>query len=218
MVSVSVLLADDRSFERQAIRSLLEARPDLSIVGVAKDGEEIFRLAEQLSPDVVILDPLMRGLNGLHSLRALRDRCPLTRIVVLSGQNDVAFIARALQHGATGYVVKGIGEASLPNAVKEAALGRRVLSPPISDFALDACTEHAGKAPHQGIAPELTRRQTEILKMAADGLKNSEIAERLRISQRTVENHRASLMRKLDLHNRTELVRHAIRRGLIRPE
>jgi DNA-binding NarL/FixJ family response regulator len=217
IVTISIILADDHPVVRRGMEALLESEPDFSIVGVAADGLETIRLADRLKPDVVVLDLMMPGLSGLEALRILRDRSPRTRIVILSMYSSSAFVAQALQNGAIGYVLKGCSEENLIRAVREAAVGGRFLSPPVTEIAINAYVEQSRGGL---LSPQdtLTPRQREVLQMAAEGKTTSEIAERLNISPRTVENHRASIMKKLGLQNQTDLIRHAMRHGLIPPE
>jgi DNA-binding NarL/FixJ family response regulator len=213
-MSISILLADDHPVVRRGLQAVLNEEPDFSIVGVASDGLEAVRATERLNPDVMILDLMMPGLSGLEVLRILRERSLRTRIVILSMYCSRAFVAQALQNGATGYVLKESTEKDLNCAVREAAAGRRFLSRPVSDTAINAYIDLSRASsfdPHETLTP----RQREVLQLAAEGKTNAEIAARLNISHRTVENHRAVLMRKLGLQNQTELIRHAIRHGLI---
>jgi two-component system response regulator NreC len=216
-MAISIILADDHPLVRRGMQAVFESERDLAIVGVAADGLEAVRMAERLNPDVLVLDLMMPGLSGLEVLRILRERSPQTRVVILSMYSSSAFIAQALQHGATGYVLKGCPEEDLVRAVKAAAAGRRFLSPPVTDIAINAYIEQSKTGtfdPHETLTP----RQREVLQLAAEGKTNAEIAKRLNISQRTVENHRATLMRRLGLQNQTELIRHAMRHGLIVPD
>ena len=213
-MTISIVLADDHPVVRRGMQTLLEAEPDFAIIGEAGDGLESVRLVENLQPDVLILDLMMPGLSGLEALRIIRKRSPRTRVVVLSMHDTHAFVAEALMNGATGYVLKGSDELNLVRAVREAAGGRRFLSPPVTERAIDAYVEQARAAsldPHD----TLTAREREVLQLTAEGKTGPEIAARLHISHRTVENHRANLMRKLLLKNQSELVRYALRRGLI---
>jgi two-component system, NarL family, response regulator NreC len=157
---------------------------------------------------------MMPGLNGLEALRILRDRAPQTRVVVLSMYSNKAFIAEALKCGATGYVLKGCSEEDVVHAVREAAAGKRFLSPPVTEIAIDAYIEQAKMGPFDP-HETLTAREREVLQLAAEGRTSSEIAERLHISPRTVENHRSKVMHKLELENQSDLVLYAVRRGLI---
>ena len=213
-MSISIVLADDHPVVRRGMQALLEAEPDLVVVGESGDGLETTHLVERLKPDVLILDLVMPGLSGLEVLRVVRQRSPGTRVVVLSMHSNNAFVAEALKNGATAYVLKGCEEENLVRAVKEAAVGRRYLSPPVTERTIDAYIEQSRAAqldPHE----TLTAREREVLQLAAEGKTGGEIAARLHISQRTVENHRANLMRKLGLKNHSELVRYAVRRGLL---
>lgn len=214
---ISTIVADDHAVVRRGMQALLEAESGISIVGVAADGLETVRLTERLKPDVVVLDLMMPGLSGLEALRIIRERSPRTRIVILSMYSSSAFIAQALQAGAIGYVLKGCTEENLVRSVKEAAAGRRFLSPPVTEIAIDAYIEQSRTGTFDA-HETLTPRQREVLQLAAEGKTNAEIADRLNISPRTVENHRSMLMQRLGLQNQTELIRHAIRHGLIPPE
>jgi two-component system response regulator NreC len=216
-VAISILLADDHPVVRQGIQAVLERERDFLIVGGAADSLEATRLTEQLKPNVLVLDITMPGLNGLEALPILRKSSPQTRIVVFSMHNSSAFIAQALRNGAIGYVLKGSSEDSLVSAVRAAAAGRRFLSPPIRETAIHAYIEQS-KAGSLDPYDTLTRRQREVLQLAANGKTNAEMAARLNISPRTVENHRAALMQKLGLQNQSELIRYAIRREAIPAE
>ncbi len=196
------------------MQALLEAQPDFSIVGEAGDGLEAVRIVERLHPDVLVLDLMLPSLSGLEAIRTIRQRSPQTRVVVLSMHNISAFVASALRDGALGYVLKGSEEENLVHAVREALAGRRFLSPPVTERAVDAYIEQS-RAVHIDLHETLTDREREVLQLSAEGKTGSEVASRLHISHRTVENHRASLMRKLGLKNQTDLVRYALRRGLI---
>ena len=216
-MAITVILADDHPVVRRGLQTLLERDLDFSIVGLAADGLEAVRLTERLKPDVLVLDLRMPGLSGLEVLRILREQPLRTRIVVLSMYSSTALIVQALQNGATGYILKGCTEENLVHAVREAAAGRRYLSPPVTEIAINAYIEQSKAAPldpHETLTP----RQREVLQIAAEGKTNAEIAARLNISKRTVENHRATLMHRLGLQNHTELIRHCIRHGLIGPE
>jgi two-component system, NarL family, response regulator NreC len=211
---ISIVLADDHPVVRRGLRALLGSEPGLVIVGEAGDGLEAVRIVERLRPDVLLLDLMMPGLGGLEVLRVVRRRAPATRVAVLSMHNTPAFVAAALLNGATGYLLKGCDEGDLIRAVREVAAGRRALSPPVTDRAIDAYIEQARAAP---IDPHdtLSTRERQVLQLVAEGNTGGEIAARLHISPRTVENHRANLMRKLALKNHSDLVRYALRRGLI---
>jgi DNA-binding NarL/FixJ family response regulator len=213
-MTISILLADDHPVVRRGLRALLEAEPDFAVVGEAGDGLEAVWLAERLQPDVLLLDLAMPGLSGLEALRVIRQRSPRTRVLVLSMHGSCSFVAEALKNGVTGYVLKGSPEADLLRAVRDVVAGKRFLSAPLTERVLDAYIERARGSeldPHETLTP----REREVLHLAAEGKTNNDIAARLHISPRTVETHRAHMMQKLNLQNPSELVRYAVRRGLI---
>jgi two-component system response regulator NreC len=210
----TILLADDHRIVRQGLRALLEAEPDFSLVGETGDGLEAIQLAERLQPDVIVLDLMMPGINGLEATRQISDNCPQTRVVILSMHADEAYVLEALRNGASGYVLKDSSADDLVRAVREVEAGRRYLSPPLSERAIEAYTR---KAQETSLDPyeKLTNREREVLHLAAEGHSSTEIAKRLSISSRTVETHRANMMRKLELHSQTDLIRYALKRGII---
>ena len=210
----TILLADDHRIVRQGLRALLEAEPDFSLVGETGDGLEAIQLAERLQPDVIVLDLMMPCINGLEATRQISDNCPQTRVIILSMHADEAYVLEALRNGASGYVLKDSSADDLVRAVREVEAGRRYLSPPLSERAIEAYTR---KAQETSLDPyeKLTNREREVLYLAAEGHSSTEIAERLSISSRTVETHRANMMRKLDLHSQTGLIRYALKRGII---
>ena len=210
----TILLADDHRIVRQGLRALLEAEPDFSLVGETGDGLEAIQLAERLQPDIIVLDLMMPGISGLEATRQIGDNCPQTRIIILSMHADEAYVLETLRNGASGYVLKDSSADDLVRAVREVEAGRRYLSPPLSERAIEAYTR---KAQETSMDPyeELTNREREVLHLAAEGHSSTEIAERLSISSRTVETHRANMMRKLDLHSQTDLIRYALKRGII---
>lgn len=187
-------------------------------MGEAADGLEAVRLVERLQPNVLVVDILMPGLNGLDVTRQVRQESPSTQVVVLSMHATEAYVLEALRHGATGYVLKDSTSAELIQAVREAAAGRRYLSSPLSRRAIDAYAERARSAPSLDPYDTLTFREREVLQLVAEGHSNQETAARLSISPRTVETHRASVMRKLGLRTQSDLIRFALRRGLLPAE
>lgn len=213
----TIVVADDHHVVRQGLRTLLEAESEFRVVGEAGDGLEAARLVERLHPDVLVLDLMMPGLNGLEVTRQVSKRLPRTRVVVLSMYASESYVMEAMSNGAAGYVVKDATTAELVRAVREVAHGRRYLSPPLSERAIDAYIQKA-KGIHFDPYETLTTREREVLHLAAEGHSNPETAKRLFISPRTVEVHRANLMRKLDLHTQTDLIRYALRRGILPTE
>ena len=213
-MTISIVLADDHPVVRRGMRTILETEREFTVVGEAGDGREAVRLVERLQPNVLVLDLMMPTLNGVEALRIIRQRAPRTRVVILSMHSGSAFVVEALKHGATGYVVKRSAEEDLVHAVRDVARGKRFLSAPLTDRAIATYIEESRAVefdPHETLTP----RERETLQMAAEGKTSADIAARLHLSHRTVENHRASVMRKLGLQNQTELVRYALRRGLI---
>ena len=210
----SIVLADDHSVVRQGLRALLEAETDFRLIGEAGDGLEAVQLAERLCPNVLVLDLMMPGLNGLEVARRVSQRTPQTRIVILSMYASEAYVLEAMKNGAAGYVLKDSTAADLVKAIREVAAGRRYLSSPLSERAIEVYIESA-KATTFDLYDTLTTREREVFQMVVEGRTNAEIAARLIISPRTVETHRANLTRKLGLRTQTELVRYALRRGIL---
>jgi two-component system response regulator NreC len=215
-LSISIVLADDHPVVRQGLRSALEAEPEFSIVGETGDGIETVRLVERLEPDVLVLAISLPGLSGLDVLPIVRQRSPETRVVVFSMYANEDFILQALRNGAIAYVLKSCDTAHVVEAVGRAAAGERYLSPGISERAFDAYhakAESAPPDPHDLLTP----RERQVLQLAAEGQGRSEIAARLSISPRTAEMHRANAMRKLGLRTQADLIRYALRRGMLSP-
>lgn len=214
MRKMTIVLADDHHVVRQGLRSLLEAEPDFSVVGETGDGLEAAQLVERLQPDVLVLDLMMPGLNGLEVTRQVSQRSRQTHVVILSMHANEAHVLEALRAGAAAYVLKESTSAELVRAVREAVAGRRYLSPPLSERAIEA---YMKKAESAALDPYemLTAREREVLHLVVEGHTSAEIADRLFISRRTVETHRANLMRKLDLRTHTDLIRYALQRGIL---
>ena len=214
MSAITILLADDHQVVREGFRALLEAEADFRIVGEAGNGLEAVRLAEKLEPNVVVMDLMMPGLNGLEVARQISQRCR-SRIVVLSMHSNEAYVLEALRNGASAYVLKDSSSADLVRAVREALQGRRYLSPPLSQPAIDAYIERAKKGETLDLYETLTSREREVLQLGAEGHTTQEIAAKLFISPRTVETHRANVMHKLGLRSQTDLIRYALQRGIL---
>ena len=217
MNATKIVLADDHQVVRLGLRTLLESAPGFQVVGEAGDGLEAIRLAEQLSPDVVILDLLMPRLNGIEAARQIHARFPHMRIVILSMFDSEAYVVEALSTGASAYVLKGSTTEELVAAVREALAGKRYLSPSLSERAIEAYIRYvqSAKVGDLDVVETLTPREREVLYLAAQGFANAEIAKRLSLSARTVETHRAHMMRKLGLHSHVDLARFALERGIL---
>ena len=213
-MSVTILLADDHPIVRQGLRHLLEVEPDVKIIGEASDGLQAVQLADKFRPNVLIVDMMMPGLNGLEVLRQVKKRSPATCSIVLSMQSADAYVVESLRAGASGYVLKETGPSELVNAVRQVIQGQRYLSPKLSEKLINVLIEKVEEValdPYQ----TLTNREREILQMASEGITTAEIAKRLSISPRTAELHRSRMMDKLGLHNQTELVRYALKHGIL---
>jgi two-component system response regulator NreC len=213
----TILLADDHALVRQGLRALLGEEPEFNVIGEAGSGLEAIRLCGELKPDVLVLDIMLEDVSGIEVARQVKESCPHTAIVVLSMYGDKKHVLEALQAGAKAYVVKKSVSSELVQAVREALVGRRYLGPSLADVVVDAYLEKAGSGPADPY-DLLSNREREVVHLAAHGYTNAEIAERLCISRRTVETHRANAMRKLDLGNHTELLRYALQRGILPPE
>ncbi len=210
----TIVLADDHQVVRHGLRVLLEAEPDFRIVGEAGDGLETLEALERLQPDILILDLMMPGMNGLEVARQAGKCSPRTNIVVLSMHTNEAYVVEALRAGARAYVLKSATSDELVRAIREAVAGRRYLSAPLSEHAIEVYTRKAEAAvvdPHE----MLTDRERTVLQLTAEGYTSAEIAAKLCISPRTAETHRSNLMRKLSLRTQSDLIRYAIRRGIL---
>jgi DNA-binding NarL/FixJ family response regulator len=212
-MSISIALADDHPVVRAGLRRVLEAEPEFRIAAETGDGLETVRQVERLRPDVLVLDLMMPGLAGLDVLPIVRQRSPRTRVVVFSMYANEEFVRQALRGGAAAYVLKGDDPAHAVEAVRRAAAGQHYLSPALSGGSFDAYQERASACPDPHDL--LTPRERQALQLAAEGHSGAGIAARLSISPRTAEMHRANDMHKLGLKTRADLIRYAIRRGMI---
>jgi DNA-binding NarL/FixJ family response regulator len=213
--TTTIVLADDHRIVRQGLRVLLTAEADFHVIGEADDGREALELVRRLNPDVLVLDLMMPGLNGLEVARQLNKGASPVGVVVLSMHDDEGFVLEALANGVSAYVLKDSNSSDLIQAVREVAAGRRYLSPPLSDRAIETYQQMA-KIGTMDRHETLTTREREVLQLSAEGYTNSEIAARLGISTRTAETHRSHLMQKLGLHTQSDLLRYALRRGIIK--
>jgi DNA-binding NarL/FixJ family response regulator len=211
---IRVLVADDHGVVRQGLVRLLEADPEIKVCAEASDGDEALRLLERERPDVVILDIGMPKLGGLEALGRLRAAHPGVKAILLSMHGDPPFVQSAVALGAEGYVLKNGPVTEVVEAVHAVMRGGSYFSPPVAKEIVDQL-----RTPQRGSDPFslLSNREREVLKLIAEGLSAKEIASRLDISAKTVEAHRTSLMRKLGLRKATELVRYALRHGLVTP-
>jgi DNA-binding NarL/FixJ family response regulator len=214
-MSIRILLADDHRILREGLRSLLTQQPDIEVVGEACDGEQAVVLALELVPDVVIMDVVMAGLDGVGATRRIRAECPGARVIALSMHSDRRFVSEMLRAGAIGYLVKDSAFEELHQAVRTVMENRPYLSASITctlveDFVRQASAERSPLSPLQ----MLTAREQEVLRLLADGKRVKEIAHLLNVSVKTVESHRQNIMDKLEIHSTIELTRYALREGL----
>jgi DNA-binding NarL/FixJ family response regulator len=211
---ITIILADDHEVVRLGLRALLGNEPDFQIVGEASDGLQTVNLVKRLNPDVLILDLMMPGINGIEVTQQVKKILPKTHIIILSMYSNEAYVLETLKKGAEGYVLKDSTGSDLVKAVREVIAGRRFLSPPLSERAIDIymlTTKTTALDPYETLTP----REREVLHMVAEGYSNVEIADYLSISPRTVEVHRANMMNKLGLRNQAGLIRYAIQRGIL---
>lgn len=208
---VSIVIIEDHTLVREGLRALLRERPDLKIVGEASEGKHGLKLVEKLKPDLVLLDLILPGLHGLEVLRKVRK---LSKVLAISMRSDEAFVAEAFLNGAAGYVIKEDSFAEMMDALHAVLKGQRFMSRKLDQRRINRLIEKLGAG---GMAPSerLTTREHEVLQMAAEGLTSSHIGNLLSISPRTVEMHRANLMRKLALRSQADLVRFAIRNRIV---
>ena len=211
---ITIALAEDHHVVRQGFKLVLAAESDFKLVGEAADGLEAVKLVEEKKPGIILLDLMIPRLHGLEVVRQLRRDHPATKVIILSMHADEPYVMEALRNGASGYVLKDCTAVDLVQAVRPVAAGRRYLSPALAERALTGYVEHPG-ASDLDVYDTLTNRERLVFQLAAEGKTSAEIASALFISPRTAETHRANLMRKLSLRSQTDLVRFAIRRGII---
>jgi DNA-binding NarL/FixJ family response regulator len=210
-----IVIAEDYTILREGLRSLLSSHPEFEIVGEAEDGQEAIRSVDKLKPDLALMDLSMPRMNGMDAIKEIKKRSPQTKVLVLTVHKTEEYIHAALQAGADGYILKDSTHAELGLAIKNILEGKRYISPGISESLIEGYLEGRKKANPPTTWDTLTQREREILKLIAEGYKNKAIAEYLCISVKTVEKHRANLMKKLDLHNIQSLTALAMEKGLI---
>lgn len=217
MTDTRVILADDHAILRDGLRMVLDAQPGITVVGEAEDGRQALEMVERLHPDVVVMDIAMPNMNGAEATRQIRHRFPDVRVLILTMHENQQYLAQIVKAGAIGCVLKRSAGSELVTAVRAAARWESYFSPTLATMMLDTYRMHL-LAEGQDETSLLTEREREILQLVAEGKNNQEIAETLVVSIKTVQTHRAHLMQKLDAHDRTELVKHAIRLGMVAPE
>jgi two-component system, NarL family, response regulator NreC len=217
MSAIRIVLADDHHIVRQGVKALLENQPDFEVVGEAGDGITVLTVVGRVKPDILVLDLMMPGLNGLEVARRIGKVSPNTKVIILSMYMNEPYVIEALRNGAYGYILKESNIADLVRAIREVASGRHYLSPPLSERAIEAYLEKT-KGTSLDLYDTLTTREKEVFHLAVEGYGNVEIAARLFISTRTAETHRANFMRKLGLHTQTDLIKYALKRGILPQE
>ncbi len=213
-MSIAVFLADDHAVIRDGLRHLLEAQPDIRVVGDAADGRETSRLVEKLRPDVVIMDIAMPELNGIEATRRIRSDCPSTQVIILSIYSTEEHVSRALQAGARGYVLKESAGIEVVNAIRAVHSGHRYLSQKLSDQLIDDYLQQIKTSGEKSPLDRLSPREREVLQLVVEGKSSAEIATELTLSVKTVETYRSRIFRKLDIDDLPRLVKFAIQHGL----
>jgi two-component system response regulator NreC len=215
MAKIRVLIVDDHALFREGIRLILQNQGNVEIVGEAADGEEAIKAARTLKPDVVLMDITMRGMDGLQATRQIKADCPEAQVLMLTMHESDDYFFHSLNAGAAGYVLKEAASADLVAAIQSVAQGQVFLYPSVARKLVTDYLSRIG-APEAGDKSQrLTAREGEILLLIGEGHSDKEIARQLGISSHTVQSHRWNIMEKLNLHNRAELIKYAIRRGLI---
>jgi len=213
-MSIRVLIADDHKIMLAGLRSLLEKQTDFEVVGEADNGRKAVKMAQEKTPDVVVMDVSMPDLNGIEATMQIIESLPKTRVVALSMHSDKRFVMGMLRAGASGYLLKDCASQELANAIVQVAGGKKYLSPEITgvvidDFLLGGSSEEVATA-----ASPLSPREREVLQLIAEGWSTKQIASHLYVSIKTIETHRRQIMKKLDLHAIADLTKYAIREGL----
>lgn len=215
-MSIRIILADDHRILREGLRSLLAQQPDVTVVGEASDGDTVIALARELKPDLIIMDVVMPGTDGIAATRQIRSECPDTKVIALSMHSDRRFVSEMVRAGALGYLVKDSAFEELNQAVRTVMANRPYLSAVITGTLVEDFVRQTNAAERPQLSPlhMLTGREQEVLRLLADGKRVKEIAHLLNISAKTVESHRQNIMDKLEIHSTIELTRYALREGL----
>jgi DNA-binding NarL/FixJ family response regulator len=210
---IRVLIADDHGIVRSGLRMLIDRQPDMEVVAEADDGVTALESSQAVQPDVAVLDVSMPRMTGLQAAREIRSHVPGTRVLLLSMHDDERYFLEGLASGASGYVLKRAADTDLIGALRTVAGGRTFLSSDAQRELMDEWVEGGRAEPDDPLTP----RELEVVKLIAEAYTNRQIAETLKVSEKTVESHRANVLSKLEMRDRVELVRYAIRRGLVEP-
>ena len=212
---LNIVLADDHTILREGLRALLSANANFKVVGEARDGREAVRCVEKLGPDLILMDLSMPRMSGMDAIREIKKRYPKTKIIALTVHKTEEYLLTTLQAGANGYVLKDATHDELILAIKNVMGGKSYLSPGVSEKVIEGYLKGKESTGSLSSWETLSQREREVLKLIAEGYKNKEIAEDMCISLKTVEKHRANLMKKLDLHNAAALTVYAVEKGLV---
>lgn len=212
---IRVLLADDHTILRAGLRMMLDAQPDIEVVGEASDGRQALAEAQRLQPDVVLMDITMPEMNGIEATRQVKRALDSTRVLILTMHENEEYLFQVLRAGASGYILKEAASTELISAIRIVWAGRFYMSPSAQSMMVGDYLQRVRSGEERDSYSALTEREREILKLVAEGHTNNQIAERLFISPKTVDTHRTHIMDKLNLHSRAELVKYAMRRGLL---
>lgn len=212
-MSVRILIVDDHAVVRAGLRALLGAEPDFQVVGEAADGPTAIALALEATPDVIVIDMNMPGMNGIEATRQLREKLPTARVLILTLHADASYLRQAVEQGAAGYVLKSAVEPQIINAIRTVAQGDMFIDPTMTLTLVRNMAAVSGAHPTR--APDLTHRDRAILRFVAHGCTNREVAEKLHLSVRTVEGQRANLLNRLGLTNPIQIARYAMEHGLL---
>lgn len=210
MIKIRILIVDDHTIFRQGIKMLLSIQKDFEVIGEAENGSQALNMVQDLKPDIVLMDIAMKGIDGLTATKDILLICPKTKVIFLTQYENKEYILPALKIGAAGYVLKRAAADEVVDAIRTTYQGRSFLDPEIMDIVVNAYRQG-----DEDVYETLTEREREILVLVANGHTNNEIAPILNISAKTVDYHRTNLMKKLNLHNKVELTKYAIKRGLI---
>jgi DNA-binding NarL/FixJ family response regulator len=218
MAKIRILLADDHALVREGTRELLEREQDLQVVSEAEDGQEAVRLAVAEHPDVALIDIAMPKLNGIEATRRIKELCPGTAVLILSAYDDDQYIFALLEAGAAGYLLKNVRRRDLVEAVRSVHMGESVLHPVIARKVIDHFSAPSSPVQKETVDKALTDRELEVLILAARGMSNRDIADRLVLSKRTVQAHLSAIFTKMEVGSRTEAVVQALQKGWLKLE
>ena len=215
MGKIKIMLAEDHVLVREGTKEMLDREEDIGVVAEAGDGEEAVRLASELDLDIVIMDIALPKLNGIEATKQIKANNPGTAVLVLTAYDDDEYVFALLEAGAAGYLLKDVSSDELVGAIRAVHAGESMLHPAIARKVVDRFSQHAGGSQQEAPLEELTEREIEVLQLAGKGITNREVADRLSISDRTVQAHLSHIFNKLGVGSRTEAVVYALRKGLL---